>query len=172
MLMLVGMVGVRRAGAIALLKAAVAVPKVAGLTRPATKERPAVNAWLVFRGESHCKGINETVSFSFSPQRHEVRDVVFEQACRKPSEGTTGTVRWTLDDHFSPDARGQFAVAVGDAAVSTHTAIMIRGKFRATGQIIGTHANGTLSDHVSIECDRGRMMKNCRRWTASVVSTE
>jgi len=113
-----------------------------------------------------------TVSFWFNPERQELREMVIEQRCRNPPRASGGRVRWTFDDTFSSDTKGKFAVTGGESTVATQTTISVRGRFRVAGQIVGAHAFGTLSDHVALECNHGQMIKNCRKWTANVVTAQ
>jgi hypothetical protein len=131
---------------------------------------PDGQTWLAFTGETRCKGINEWVSFAVSSQRQEVRDLTIQETCQHPGVGIHGKVQWRFAGRFPADSKGRFAVTAVDWTVSTQTAISIRGELRATGRITRTQATGTLSDHVALECTRGQMLKNCRKWTASVVT--
>lgn len=127
-------------------------------------------SWLVYSGETHCKGITETVSFAVSTRSREVRDLTIEDTCQHPRSGTPGTVQWKLPRRFPTDSNGLFSLSALDWTLSAQSAVSIRGDLRAVGRIAGTDASGTFSDHIEIECDGGRMLRNCRKWTARAVT--
>ena len=147
-----------------------AVPHDTVRTKRPPGRGPAPSRWLLLHGESRCPGLEMMVSFSFNPERQEVRELVVEQRCRDSPESSGGRVRWTLDDTFSSDAKGRFAATGGQSTIATQASISVRGRFHLAGQIVGHHAFGTLSDHVALECKHGRMIKNCRKWTANILT--